>query len=141
MGSKRKGGENAKKGAAKMQRNYYSFEKLIEVTRHRGYYTSAAVATAISQNTGQSVKTIDGKIHSGHFSREEMCVIAAYFEMTPKEFCDVFLHGLFDEDGLGHYIAHVDSVYALLHSKPQPQTQREKKQAKTEAILEEIEKL
>lgn len=120
-----------------MQR-YYSHEKLIEVTKHRGYYNVKSVALAISQNTGLSVGTITSKIYSGHFSREEMLVIASYFEMTPKEFCDVFLNGLFSENSLGHYYAHIESAYALLHppkEKSQTQKRKEKKQAEREELL------
>lgn len=127
-----------------MQRNYYSHEKLIEVTKHRGYYNIKSVAIAISQNTGLSVTTITNKIHSGHFSREEMIVIASYFEMTPKEFCDVFLNGLFNENSLGHYIAHIDSAYAVLHppkEKSAWQKQKEKKQKEREELLDTIDAL
>lgn len=127
-----------------MQRNYYSSEKLIEVTKHRGYYNAKSVAIAISQNTGLSVATITNKIYSGHFSREEMIVIAAYFEMTPKEFCDVFLNGLFNENSLGHYIAHIDSAYAVLHppkEKSAWQKQKEKKQKEREELLDTIDAL
>lgn len=127
-----------------MQRNYYSHEKLIEVTKHRGYYNTKSVAIAISQNTGLSVATVTNKIYSGHFSREEMIVIAAYFEMTPKEFCDVFLNGLFNENSLGHYIAHIDSAYAVLHpakGKSDSQKRKEKKEAEREELLGIIESL
>lgn len=120
-----------------MQRNYYSSEKLIEVTKHRGYYNTHAVAVGLSQNMGLSVSTLQNKISSGHFSREEMIVIAAFFEMSAKEFCDVFLNGLFNENELGHYIAHIDSAYAVLH----PQTGGKKKskgKKSREEMLEEI---
>ncbi len=125
-----------------MQRNYYSHEKLIEVTKHRGYYNTKSVAIAISQNIGLSVSTVTNKIHTGHFSREEMIVIAAYFEMTPKEFCDVFLNGLFNEDSLGHYIAHIDSAYAVLHNeKARPASQKKTKEAERDELLNIIESL
>lgn len=117
VGSKRKGGENAKM-AVRTQR-YYSSEKLTEVTKHRGYYTAKAVAQILSQNTGLSVSTWVSKISTGHFSREEMVYVAAYFEMTPKEFCDVFLHGLFNEDSLGHFVAHIKSKEEILPMKHQ----------------------
>lgn len=138
MGSNRKGGENAKSGVETQR--YYSKEKLIQVTKHRGYYNPKAVAIAISQNTGIGVGTLETKISSGHFTREEMICIAAYFEMTPIEFCDVFFNGVFDEDDLGHFIAHIDSVYALLHP-PKKMTVREKKQKDIDDMLETIEDL
>ena len=137
MGSKRKGGENAKKGAVKMQRNYYSTDKLIEMAKHRGYYNLHAIAVGISQDTGLAVSTLQTKINSGHFSREEMIVIAAYFEMTPKEFCDVFLNGLFNENDLGHYIAHIDSAYAVLHQQDVGK-KRNNKQKSREKMLKDI---
>lgn len=95
------------------------------------------IAVAISQDTGLSVSTIQNKIYSGHFSREEMLVIASYFEMTPKEFCDVFLNGLFYENELGHYTAHIESAYEVLHP-PKGKSYSEKKREKREADLEQV---
>ena len=54
-----------------MQRNYYSTDKLIEMAKHRGYYNLHAIAVGISQDTGLAVSTLQSKINSGHFSREE----------------------------------------------------------------------
>lgn len=116
-----------------MQR-YYSSEKLIQVTRHRGYYNIRAVAQALSQNTDKSLATWRTKIGSGNFSREEMIFIASYFEMTPKEFCDVFLHGLFNENELGHFVAHVESPQELFEK-------RKPKQKDIEDILSQIDAL
>lgn len=143
MGSKRKGGENAKKGAVKMQRNYYSSDKLIEMAKHRGYFSLHAIAVGISQDTGLSVSTLQNKISSGHFSREEMIVIASYFEMTPKEFCDVFLHGLFNENDLGHFIAHIDSAYAVLHQQDvgKKRNKRNSREEMLKDIVEQIDRL
>lgn len=127
-----------------MQRNYYSSAKLMEVAKHRGYHNARTVAYSISQDTGLSMHSLENKISTGHFSREEMIVIASYFEMTPKEFCDVFLYGLFAENDLGHYIAHVDSPYAVLHppkGKTQAERKEEKRQADLQAILEQIEQM
>lgn len=126
-----------------MQRNY-SQEKLMQMAKHRGYFTTHAIARTLSQNTGLSVATWENKLSSGHLSREEMIVIAAWFEMTPKEFCDVFLHGLFAENDLGHFEAHIDcSAYAFLHppKKSQAQIRREKEQQKREEMLAEIAEL
>ena len=127
-----------------MQRNYYSSDKLIEVTKHRGYYTFGAVAKGLSQVMELKPSTLESKISSGHFSREEMIVIAAYFEMTPKEFCDVFLNGLFEENDLGHFEAHIDSAYAVLHppkEKSNSQKWKEKKEAEREELLAQIDSL
>lgn len=114
------------------------------MARFRGYYTIEPIAVGLSQNTGLSVSSWKNKLGSGHLSREEMIVIAAYFEMTPKEFCDVFLNGLFNEDSLGHFIAHIDSAYELLHppkKKSQWQKQKEKKQKEREELLDTIDAL
>lgn len=129
-----------------MQR-YYTSEKLIEVTKHRGYYNARSVAYGLSKYMGVTAKTVEQKIYSGHFSREEMIVIASYFEMTPKEFCDVFLNGVFNEDELGHFIAHVDSPVELLH--PPKEAPKEKKsnrgrksrEANLQDILSQIDSL
>lgn len=122
-----------------MQR-YYTSEKLIEVTKHRGYYNARSVAQGLSQIMGVTAKTMEAKISSGHFSREEMIVIASYFEMTPKEFCDVFLNGVFNEDELGHFIAHVDSPFELLHPpKAEPKERKDNRGRKSrEANLQDI---
>lgn len=144
MGANRKGGVKTQRGwkrkesAVKMQGNYYSSKKLIEVTKHRGYYNVHSVAVALSQDTGLSVSTLENKISSGHFSREEMIVIASYFEMTPKEFCDVFLNGLFNENHLGHFIAHVDSAYAVLHPQRTGGQKKETKRNSREEMLKDV---
>lgn len=126
-----------------MQR-YYTSEKLLEVTKHRGYNTIRAVANGLSKYFGIYPKSIEKKIITGHFSREEMIVIAAYFEMTPKEFCDVFLNGVFNENDLGHYTAHVESPYEFLHppkGKSHSQKREERRQANLEEIVSQIEQI
>lgn len=89
-------------------------EKLMAVARDRGFFTDVAVIATIAQTLNISVSGTEKLIRSGKLSWSQCIIIGALFEMTPKEFCDVFLSGYFKEVADGVFKAHVDDIEALL---------------------------
>lgn len=133
MGCIRKGcGHFAKVGAKRKDMGYYRKEKLMEVVKDRGYQSQRAVAYAIAPVLGVSRSVAMSKIRSGKFTKEECEVIGSIFEMTMKEYYEVFMFGLFQEDKDGHYRCKVDDTYGHLH----PQIARVMRERLTEEIEE-----
>ena len=127
-------GENAKVG-------YYRKEKLMEVVKDRGYQTQRAVADAIAPVFGITRRVAMNKIKSGKFTKEECEVIGSIFEMTMKEYYDVFMFGLFQEDREGHYRCKVDDIYRHLHPQPMTVSPVERARMMRERLSEEIEEI
>ena len=96
--------------------SFYSKSKLMEVVKDRGYTTTKAVAMALAPIFGVGTGTMKSKLRYGKFTIEECEVIGAFFDMTMKEYYQVFMEGLFQEDADGHYKAHIDNY--VLHLKP-----------------------
>lgn len=120
---------------------YYRKEKLMEVVKDRGYQTQRAVADAIAPVFGIGRKTAMNKISYGKFTKEECEVIGSIFEMTMKEFYDVFMFGLFQEDREGHYRCKVDDIYRHLHPQPSVVSPVERSRIMRERLAEEIQEL
>lgn len=100
--------------AAKMQPiEQWDANKLKEVARDRGYFTESALYALLGQELGLSIQIIRQIMAQGKLSWGQCIVIGAVLEMTPREFCDVFLSGYFREVG-GKYVAKVDDTKALL---------------------------
>lgn len=97
-------------------------EKLMQIARDRGYYTDIAVKAAIADALDISAISTAMLLNSGKLSWNQCIVIGSLLEMTPKEFCDVFMSGYFKEVADGVFKAHVDDPYALLH---EPKTKEE----------------
>lgn len=127
-------GENAKVG-------YYRKEKLMEVVKDRGYQTQRAVADAIAPVFGITRRVAMNKISSGKFTKEECEVIGSIFEMTMKEYYDVFMFGLFQEDREGHYRCKVDDIYRHLHPQPSVVSPVERSRRMRERLAEEIQEI
>lgn len=94
---------------------YYSKDKLLTVAKDRGYTSLRAIADALVPIFDKKSKTIQGNLSFGNLTKEECEVIGSYFEMTMKEYYDVFMNGLFQEDMNGHFVCHVDQMYQHLH--------------------------
>lgn len=133
-GKTQRWGENAKVG-------YYRKEKLMEVVKDRGYQTQRAVADAIAPVFGVSRLTAMNKISSGKLTKEECEVIGSIFEMTMKEFYDVFMFGLFQVDNEGHYRCHVDNHYMHLHPIPTKKSPQSLMADKITEVLESIDEI
>ena len=112
----------------------------MEVVKDRGYQTQRAVADAIAPVFGVSRKVALNKISYGKQTKEEGEGIGSIFEMTMKEFYDVFMFGLFQVDNAGHYRCHIDEPYLYLHpqlyqSTPSP---ADRSAQKRKELVEEI---
>lgn len=131
MGYKRK-----EEGGVKTQMRFYSKDKLMKVAVDRGYRTTKSIGDALSKMFGLSSKSVQNKIGNGNFTKEECEVVGSFFDMTMKEYYDVFMNGLFVEDQEGHYICKVDEPYLHLH--PGTRQRRNVRQERVDQILEEI---
>ena len=120
---------------------YYSKETLMLVAGDRGYTTIRAVADALVPIFGQTSKVMQNKIKSGRFTKEECEVIGSFFEMTLKEYYDVFMHGLFVEDEFGRYVCYVDEPYLHLHPAKDGRNPKDYVRRKREHLLKEIENM
>lgn len=120
VGYKRKG-----KCGAKMQmrdKNFYSYSTLMKVARSRGYETVDSVVRHLAPILGNTRRSTLDKLINGTMSRSECHVIGAFFQMTPVEYTDVFLNGLFVEITDGKYVCYIDDFEE--HLKPLPEVKR-----------------
>lgn len=111
------------------------------VAKDRGYTTEEGIVFAIGKYLGLSRVTVKYALYTGRFSWEQILCIGSFFEMSPREFCDVFLSGFFIEDDLGHYKCHVDNVEMILHPPKTKDgvTKAMRAEAERERILEDLE--
>ena len=89
-------------------------DKLMAVARDRGFYTDVAVKVAIGDALNISAMATAQLLNSGKLSWNQCIVIGSLFEMTPKEFCDIFMSGYFIEVADGVYRAKVDDYDTML---------------------------
>lgn len=73
--------------------------RLMLVAKDRGYMTEIAVAYAIEQELDYPKQAVKKLLDTGKFTWGQVLCIGAMFEMTPKEFCDIFMLGYFVEQG------------------------------------------
>jgi len=98
----------------------WDIEKLMQVTRDRGFYTEVAVIAAIAESLNTTVGGTKKMLDSGRLTWSQCIIIGAIFEMTPKEFCDVFLSGYFKEVADGVFKAQLDNINDFLDIPYQP---------------------
>ena len=92
----------------------WDIETLMSVARDRGYFTEIALVATIAEALNISVTGAKAMLQVGKLSWSQCIIIGAVLEMTPKEFCDVFLNGYFKEVADGVFKAQVDDIEALL---------------------------
>lgn len=95
-------------------------ERFLLVAADRGYLTERSVIYDISQTLDVSMAEARRMLRKGRWKMEHVLIIAAKFEMTPKEFCDCFLYGLFFEDDQGQFRAHLDKLVERAMLNPLP---------------------
>lgn len=111
-------------------------DRLLLVAKDRGYPTEASVVNAVGKELELSRSTVADMIGTGRFRWEQILVIGSMFEMSPREFCDVFLSGFFIEDNNGHFRCHINDHRTLLR----PPKVKDKP-LKSEEILRELEEI
>ena len=122
--------------------SFFSYSKLMEVVKDRGYMTNRAVAARLAPIFGVTPERVTYKLKYDKLSAGDCEVIGAVFEMTMREYYDVFLNGLFRENEEGHWVAHIESPYLHLHPpKEQRKSTRTKKKPmeKRNRIMDDIE--
>lgn len=79
-------------------------DKFFQVARDRGYMTEEGASYAVAKELGLDRARVMPLLRIGKFTWGQVLLIGALFEMTPKEFCDIFLAGYF-KDEFGRYVA------------------------------------
>lgn len=123
--------------------SFFNKDKLIKVGINRGYYNERAICDGLASVFGMTNKKVKNRLNSGKLTKEECEVIGSYFEMTMKEYYDVFMNGLFKIDGAGNYICHIDNLKEHMNP-PEPEEPKKKPRTKKqtkEDIIAEIEKI
>lgn len=117
----------------------YEPDTLMKVAKSRGYYSKRSVVESLHKVLGIGKSTIYRKVKGDvPFNLSECCVIASTYEMTPREFCEVFLSGLFIEDSTGRYTAYVGDPGRFLHERNEEILER--RQKRKEERLEDLRK-
>lgn len=84
-------------------------ELFLLVGKDRGYQTEEALIYAVQKELGLSRTKAKILVDKGRFTWGQVLCVGAMLEMTPKEFCDVFMSGYFVEY-MGEYIASHDNI-------------------------------
>lgn len=84
-------------------------EKFVKVCKDRGYATNISIIYAIKDELGLDRARAERIFNSGRFTWGQTICVAAMLEMTPREFCDIFLSGCFVERG-NAYVASYANV-------------------------------
>lgn len=79
-------------------------DKFLLVAKDRGYQTEEAINAAVQKQLKISYNKARLMINSGRFTWGQVLLVGALLEMTPKEFCDIFMSGYFVECA-GSYMA------------------------------------
>ena len=92
----------------------WDLDKLRLIAQDRGYYSDLSMIAAVSDAMDVSVNGARRLLETGKMSWGQCMVVGALFEMTPLEFCDVFLSGYFKEIADGKWVAYVEDKTQLL---------------------------
>lgn len=84
-------------------------ERFMLIANDRGFQTEEAVYSAIGEALHFERTRSRHILDTGRFTWGQVLVLGAYFEMTPKEFCDTFLSGYFVEQ-YGEYRADYEHI-------------------------------
>lgn len=87
-----------------------------DVAHSRGYYTENGIIWYVSNELQLPFSTTKNLLQNGNFTFGQALVVGAFLQMTPREFCDVFLHDYFVDftRGMGAYEAYVSDKQSLI---------------------------
>lgn len=88
--------------------------KIKLIAKDRGFFTDIALTAAVADALNVSLHGATTMLDNGKFTWGQILILGSLFEMTPKEFCDVFLSGYFTEVADGVYHAHVENINEFL---------------------------
>ncbi len=92
----------------------WDLDRLRLIAQDRGYYSDLSIIAAVSDAMDLSMSGSRRLLETGKMSWGQCIVIGALFEMTPAEFCDVFLNGYFKEIADGKWVAYIEDKMPLL---------------------------
>lgn len=84
-------------------------ERFMLVAADNGYQTEEAVIYAVANELNLNRARAGALINRGRFTWGQVLCLGAMMEMTPKEFCDIFLAGYF-VDKHGEYVADYENL-------------------------------
>ena len=84
-------------------------ERFLLIAEDRGYFTEEAVMSAMAKELKLDMARARLILNSGRLTWGQVLTLGAFFEMTPKEFCDTFLAGYFI-DSFGEFRASPDNI-------------------------------
>lgn len=116
----------------------------MRIAEDRGYTTVRAIADALKDSFGISRRRVIMKITEGHLTKEQCEVIGSFFEMTPKEYYECFMHGFFRQTKNGKFVCEVDDpAYHIMFSNRDPIAAKKNMERKLQKqkLLEELEQL
>lgn len=93
-------------------------DKLRQIAKDRGVYTEPTMVAMIAEELHTTVGHTRRIIGSGKMTWGEIILIASLFEMTPMEFCDCFLSGVFQEVVDGKWVAVAEDKDVLRSNLP-----------------------
>ena len=108
----------------------FNKQVFVSICKDRGYMKRRDMDIIIGGLIGTSPHVAAMRINKGQFSIEDAEIIASWFEMTPREFCDCFFHGLFYETPSGSFRA------VPHHAKPRPKEEPEEQETKRKSQSE-----
>lgn len=106
-----------------------------KIARDRGYISDAILEQTVSKLIGvKTIAMVRDRLHGRQsISFAESFVLASFFRMTPKEYADTFISGIFVEDREGHFVAHIADPAEVLNEKSRwQQGVRERKRRREE---------
>lgn len=116
-------------------------KKFLQVCADRGYTHERTVVYAVAEQLNLARSTTQELLSTGRMRWEQILVIGAFFEMTPKEFCDVFLSGFFEETEQGHYRCSLEHKDWVLNPPKIRENPVEKKKLEAVKIIDLIDQV
>ena len=81
--------------------------RLDTIARTRGFRTKEGVDYAVANELGMTMRSATRIVNNGKMTWGQCILIGAMFEMTPREFCDVFMYNYFKETETGDFRAQI----------------------------------
>ena len=82
-------------------------KRLDTIARTRGFRTKEGVDYVVANELGITMRSATRIVNNGKMTWGQCILIGAMFEMTPKEFCDVFMYNYFKETPNGDFVAQI----------------------------------
>lgn len=115
-------------------------ELFLHLCKDRGYYHRNTIVYYLAKEMGIDRNRVNKMVSTGKFRWEQILFIGDYLQMTPKEFCDIFLSGYFQENPQGRFVCHLDNPKEILaRPKTNDKSEAEKRDEKIKRLKSELE--